>query len=253
MLNYSTLTNRQGLIVWGGKSSTDYGIVVSEAPAFDKPVLRTDVFNIPGRNGSVLYQNGTFNDTTRSYKVWIDEDATEDSGGVISGTLADRVYAFAGWLYSQTGYKRLEDNFEPDIFRMAYISGGQDITNELLMAGETTITFICRPERYLKSGETAVTIVSSGVTIDNPTKFNSKPLLRVYGSGEYTLSINSQALTINVDGYIDIDCEQMNAWKGTVNKNSDISGVFPELVPGTNTITFSGFTKIEITPRFYYI
>ena len=71
MPNWNTLTNKQGLIVWGGEQSTNYGIVVSSAPVFDRPVKRANVYNVQGRNGSVLFQDGSFDDVTRTYKVWI--------------------------------------------------------------------------------------------------------------------------------------------------------------------------------------
>ena len=38
------LTNKRGLIVYGGGASSDYGIVVSEAPSFDKPQRKSSVF-----------------------------------------------------------------------------------------------------------------------------------------------------------------------------------------------------------------
>ena len=107
---FNELTNKRGLIVYGGETSVDYGIVVAEVPSFDKPTRRSNVFNIQGRNGSIIFQDGSFDDVTRSYKVWIAEDDND---------LVDKVNAVSGWLYSKTGYQRLEDSFEPDVFRLA--------------------------------------------------------------------------------------------------------------------------------------
>ena len=125
--------NKQGLIVWGGVQSTDYGIVVRDCPAFDKPKRKMSIFNVPNRNGSVLFPQNAFEDTSRTYNVWIDEQTVEDSGGGISGTLAERVSAFTAMFLSKVGYQELSDNFEPDYFRLAYYSGGNDFSNELTM------------------------------------------------------------------------------------------------------------------------
>ena len=256
MLDYNSLTNRQGLIVWGGESSTDYGMVVAEAPAFDKPTKRTEVFTVPGRNGAVLFQDGSFDDVTRSYKVWIAEDESVDSGGNVNGTLAERVSAITAWLYSQQGYTRLEDNFEPDIFRLAYYSGENDISNELTQYGETTLSFTCRPERFYKDAETAVA-VANGDTITNPTKFASKPLIKITAAGTVTVGIAGVSIVAVVTDYIYIDCERMNAYRLTSeNKNDKISGSFPTIRPGTNAISISvtgTLTKVEITPRYFSI
>ena len=256
MPNWNTLTNKQGLIVWGGEQSTNYGIVVSSAPVFDRPVKRANVYNVQGRNGSVLFQDGSFDDVTRTYKVWIDENEQYDSGGsLVSGDLASRIYAFSEWLYSKNGYQELTDNFEPDIFRLAYYSGGREITNELMIYGETEIQFTCRPERFLVSGKSAETH-TSGDTITNPTKYTSKPLIHIEGSGTVTVTLGGNTMTavLGTSDYIDIDCERMNAYKGTTLKNDKISGDFPVIKSGNNTLTTTGtITKLTITPRYFVL
>ena len=247
MINYNTLTNRQGLIVWGGEASDDLGMVISEAPAFDKPTKRTDVFTVPGRNGSILFQDGSFEDVTRSYKVWIAER---------TANLADRVNALTAWLYSKSGYTRLEDHFEPDVYMLAYYSGNNDISNELTQYGETTLTFTCRPERFYKSGEDAIS-VTNGDTLTNLTRFTSKPIIHIEASGTVNVTINGVTITATVTDYINIDCETMNAYRLTAeNMNDKITGAFPVIVPGTNAvgITVTGtLTAVTITPRSYTI
>lgn len=247
MINYKTLTNRQGLIVWGGDASTDIGMVIAEAPAFDKPIKRTDVFTVPGRNGSILFQDGSFEDVTRSYTVWIAET---------TGNLTDKVNALTAWLYSKSGYTRLEDNFEPDVYRLAYYSGSNDISNELTQYGETTLTFTCRPERFLKSGEEPIA-VTNGDTLTNITKFPSKPLIHIEAAGTVNVTINGVTITATVTDYINIDCERMNAYRQTnENLNDKITGAFPVIVPGTNAIgiTVTGtLNGVTITPRYFTI
>lgn len=238
-------TNRRGLIVYGGETSSDYGIVVGEVPSFDKPTRRSNVFAVQGRNGSIIYQDGSFDDVTRSYKVWIAEEHND---------LVDKVNAVSGWLYSKTGYQRLEDSFEPDVFRLAYYNGSGNISNELMMFGETTISFTCRPERFLKSGEEVVTVVNAD-KIYNPTRFEAKPLIHIEGSGTVSISISGKALTASISDYINIDCDRLDAYRlPSENKNSTISGTFPTLIAGTNTISLTGsISKCTIQPRYFTI
>ena len=242
---FNQATNRLGLVVYGGEASSDYGMVVAEAPAFDKPTRRAEVFSVPGRNGSVLFQEDAFDDVTRSYKVWLAED---------SGDLAEKVNAFTSWLYSKKGYQRLEDSFEPDVFRLGYFNGSGDVSNEFMQYGEATVSFTCRPERFYKSSEDAVS-VSNGDKIYNPTKFDSKPLIHIEGSGSVSVSIGGTVITATVADYINIDCERMNAYRlPAENKNSQITGTFPTIKPGTNNIIITGtVTKVEITPRYFTI
>ena len=252
---YSLLTNKQGLIVWGGESSTDYGMVVSEPPAYDKPLRKQTIYNVPGRNGAILIDEGAYEDTTRKYKVFVLAAEEEDSGGVITGTLAEKVSDLSTWLYSKHGYTRLEDNFEPDIYRLAYYSGGNEFLNRLVQAGSAELTFTCRAERFLKSGETA-TVYTNGDTITNPTKFTAKPLIHIEGSGTVTVQLGGNTITavLGTSDYIDIDCDRMNAYKGATNKNDKISGDFPVIKSGANTLATTGtITKLTIKPNYYVI
>ncbi len=239
-------TNKQGLIVYGGESSTDYGIVVSEAPAFDKGKKKIQTFNVPGRNGAVIFNEGSYEDTTRNYKVWVAKDREE--------SLPEIVDAMSSWLYSKSGYVRLEDSFEPDVFRLAYYVGGQEVTNRMLQFGETTLPFICRAERFFKDAEQEQ-IVSNGDAIYNPTRYESKPLIHIEGSGSVSISIQGVTMTATISDYINIDSDRMNAYRlPSENKNNTISGTFPTIKAGTNTIATTGtVTKVTIVPRYFTI
>ena len=68
--------------------------------------------------------------------------------------------------------------------------------------------------------------------------------------GDYLITISQ------IDGYMDIDCELMDAYKGTLNCNSYVSFNADSfrMEPGQNGITFTGgITKVVITPRFFII
>lgn len=247
--------NKQGLIVFGGERSDNYGMVVSEAPSFERARRKQTVITVPGRTGDVVFQEDAWEDVPRPYNVFIAEDLQEDSGGNISGTLAERVDNFEAMLNSKTGYQRLEDNFEPDVYRRAYYSGGDGFTNELLAVGRATINFTCDARRFLKSGETPIQ-VNNGDAIVNPTRFKSKPLIHIEASNKTIgITINGKTITAVVADYINIDCEKMNAYRlAAENKNADISGDFPTIASGSNTITITGTpTKVTIKPNWFII
>ena len=255
MPNFLDGVNKRGLITFGGVRSDDYGMVVSAAPSFDRPTRKQTVYNVPGRNGPVLFQEDAWNETTRVYNVWIDEDIQEDSGGNTSGTLSERINAFFAAINSLKGYQMLWDNFEPGFFRNAYYSGGDNFTNNMMAYGEATLTFTCRPERFLSTLE--VFNVTNGGTIKNPTQFKAKPVIsiKVTTPSTVTVSINGETVTAEVTDYIYIDCDEMNAYRQSAeNMNNKISGVFPTLKPGNNTVVVTGSPQeVEIQPRWYTI
>ena len=247
--------NTQGVITYDGVASTDYGIVVSEAPVFERPNRKQTIFTVPGRNGSVIFQDDAWEDVIRSYNVWLSENVTEDSGGNMSGYLVEYVDAYEEFLNSRKGYLRLTDNFEPDVYRLAYYSGGDSFSNEMTQYGRATLKFTCRPERFLLTGETPVQ-VNNGDAIVNPTRFKSKPLIHIEASNKTIgITINGKTITAVVADYINIDCEKMNAYRlASENKNADISGDFPTIASGSNTITITGTpTKVTIKPNWFII
>lgn len=243
---YNLGTNKQGLIVYGGESSVDYGMVVSEAPTFERPSRKQTVHNIPGRSGSIVMQENAWSDIPRSYKVWLADNSKK--------SLVEIVDAAEAWLNSNIGYQRLEDSFEPEIFRLAYYSGGVDVSNNFMQYGEATIKFTCRPERFLKEGEQEITVIN-GSQIYNPTRFISKPLIHIEGSGSVSISISGVTITATITDYINIDVERMNAYRlPAENMNNKITGAFPTLAPGINSVAVTGtVTNTSIIPRFFTI
>ena len=245
---FNMATNRQGLIVYGGEASADFGMVVSEAPTFSQPSRKQKIITVPGRNGAVIFQEDAWNDVPKKYKVWLAPKGDQ--------SLEDAVSSVMAWLNTQRGYTRLEDSFAPEIYRLAYYSGGDDFSNELTLYGEATLSFTCRAEKFYKSGEEAIE-VTNGDQLFNPTRYTSKPLIHieVASATTVTLAINGVSIVADVTDYINIDCETMNAYRlASENKNGDISGTFPTIAPGVNGIGITGtISKATIVPRYFTI
>lgn len=231
-------------LLFDGKDSRDFKVYISGQGTFNAPVRDYDMRQIPGRSGDLMVTGSRLENIEVTYPAFIYKDFREN------------LRALRSYLLSKVGYFRLEDSYHPDEYRMAIYRGGME--PEVLprnQAGQFEITFDCQPQRWLKSGETVVTLTSSG-SIYNPSHFASEPLLRVYGTG--LLGIGSDTITIlQNDDYVDIDCRIMEAYKGTESRNDTIvlTGYdFPKLSPGNVGISLgTGITKVEITPRWWEV
>lgn len=223
-----------------------FGIVVEKAPNIIRPTRKVTKFSVPGRNGDIVMQQDAWENYEQTYDIWTGEDQNY--------TAQQRFAEIASILNSSSGYCRLEDDFEPEIYRMAAFNGPMDAENILNKYGRVTLSFDCRPERFLKSGEIPKT-VTTGTTLVNTTRFSSKPLIKVTGSGNGILTIQGQQLDIT--GMVDflyIDCDAMDVYRlPSENRNSLMTGVFPKLLPGNNVVTFTGFDSVEITTRLFTI
>jgi len=231
-------------LTFNGGDSRDYGVYISGQGAFNAPAREYELISIPGRDGDLTGFEKRLANVEVTYPAFIYTNFRQN------------IRDFRSFLLSSIGYCRLEDTYNADEFRLALYRGGLEA--EVLSnnkAGNFEITFECKPQRYLKTGEIVTTLTASGA-ITNPTPFPSAPLLRVYGAG--TLGIGSQSIIITeADVYTDIDCEIMEAFKGTESKNYCISNSgtdFPKLTPGLNGITLgTGITRVDITPRWFMV
>ena len=98
---------------------------------------------------------------------------------------------------------------------------------------------------------------ANGDTLNNPTNFDAKPLLRIYGNGTVTINGSTTITTTNNSGsnYIDIDSERMQIYRGDANMSANVAMTdFPSLIPDDNTIEISSTSvAVYVTPRWWML
>lgn len=238
----------RGIITWNGISSDTYGIYVEQAPALNRPQRKVDIYDVPGRNGSIIRMQDAWENVEQSYEIF--------AGGEVRGASPGYWRNIADWLYSAKGYAELSDDFEPGYVRRAFYMGPTDIENLMSQAGRATITFNCDPRRFLVSSAEPFTEAGE---MTNLTSYTAKPKVRVYGTnyGSGTVSVGGKTMSISsiANGMV-LDAEAQNATDitGTQNYNNYVSGDWPQLVSGSNVINFTGdITSVEITPYYWTV
>lgn len=186
----------QHSIIFGGVDSADFGIYIGGEGTFNAPERAIEYKEIPGRNGAFALDLGYWNNIEVKYTaVNYEEDFA---------TFSSRLRAFRNALASKKGYQRLEDTFHPDEYRMAILSDGLEIKPIMYnTAAQFEIKFNCKPQRYLTSGETEIT-VTSGQTITNPTAYDASPLIMSQGSGYILLGDKRINLSNEAFGTIEL-------------------------------------------------
>lgn len=174
-------------ITFGGVNSADFGIYISGEGAFDAPKRAVELVDIPGRNGAITIDQGRYENIEVTYPAYVAEDDLTD--------FANAVKSFRNAIVSQKGYQRLTDTIHPNEYRMAvYLEGLEVKPIKYATAASFNITFNCKPQRWLTSGETAATVTNGG-TLTNPTLYDSSPLLEVKGYG--TIGFNGYTIDMN--------------------------------------------------------
>ena len=222
------------------------GIKLQKPITFSEPVPIVEYENIPGRNGSLIYDYESFkNRTSKALCYCLDNDVEL------------QIRAVNKFLFSSTGYRRLESSDDPNHFWLARISSGARIELRKGKLAPFEIIFDCKPQRFLKSGELATSFFGSdeGYVFYNQTGFNAKPLINVYGYGSGTLKIGKYTVEIGDSGAspVILDCDTQNAYSASENLNKYVNAPeFPVLVPGENKISYSGsISSVRIVPRWW--
>lgn len=252
-----------GKIFFGRAESSDYGIIITEPPSYKWPERSFQHDEVKGKPGDVLSDMRRYKNVDKEYKIAVYNTAGFNKA---ASDLSEFLHRYDGY----QNYIRLEDSYERDIFMLGVYEESGELTNILGQAGEATITFNCKPQKYLISGNKKIEIMSSPFIIENPTSYAALPIIKILGTGkiifsgypsrvllqdmeelepktvELLIGENSNEITIDSETF---KATNYNGW----NANPYIS--FDEqiaLYPGQNEIQFEGdIDKITIIPRWW--
>lgn len=233
----------------GGYRSTDYGIIMTAPPKMVFAEADVETISVAGRSGDLIISKDRYKNVSVSYDCAI---LPEDDK-----TLREAALAAMPLLRPSPAYQRLVNTYHPDSYRLARVSGAVSIDSIVEQAGTFSITFDCKPQRYLFPGLETLSFTSPG-SINNAYMI-ALPLIKVYGSGDGQISVGGTVVQlIGQTDPITLDCDIQDAYYETgdgilENRNNQISAPkFPQLLPGVNAVSWSGgVARLEITPRWW--
>lgn len=218
---------RNYVIINGVNSLTINGLAINELPPITKPLQRTLIEEIDGRDGDIITKLGYgAYDKVMTIGLYHNFDIDEviaffnGSGTITFSNEADKVYYFT--ILEQIDYE------------------------SLLSFKTATITIHCQPFKYPLTN-TPVNLSTGDSTVKNLGNVYSKPLLTLVGSGTITISLeDNQILSIDMTdvGTMVIDTVLLEAYNPNtgVLLNRKVTGDYSKfkLQPGDNKITIGG-------------
>lgn len=226
------------------QSSLKYGLLISEKGSYKGASRDITYTSVPGRSGDLITDNGRYKNIKLPYNCTLLNNTERD--------FTELAHQIRAWLLAEQGYFRLWDSYDKKYFRLASYSDEADIEQELQDLGSVKLSFNCKPFKYSFEGQQPVIFTAAG-SLYNAEHYPSQPYIKITGSGTVTLKVNNDSFTFSdIDGYIEVDSDMMNAYKGTEPQNNKMSGAaFPTLLPGNNYISWVGnATELEIVPRW---
>lgn len=226
-------------------TSSSFGVYVLDAKVNNAPEKIYDTISIDGRNGDLHIDRHRYANIEVPYTCAITEDGDENIDALIAALMA------AG------ADSRLSDTIHPEYFRKATFRGKvEPVMDRRRSLAVFTLTFDCAPQKWLTSGETAVSVTGTK-TINNPTLYASKPRIGVTGTGSFGMGSQTVTITSNPNNRMIIDCETQDVYDSSTYANMNAyvtlsSGEFPTLPAGNSTVTVSG-VSLSVVPRWWTI
>lgn len=203
-------------IEYNGISSIELGLKINRVNPFAAPTRRVTQYTVPGRNGVVIVDDGCYENVQLDYTAALYHADIGDAAAAA---------AIKRWLCVDGKYHRLEDSRWPDHYMMG-VALPPVITQigSVRRSIEAAISFNCRPERWLKSGENATelkctTTISDSAKLFNPTNHTAHPIIDVPAAAS-VISIRvrqsswfgyAEYIVVQRDDPIRIDTETGNA------------------------------------------
>lgn len=241
-------------LIFNGKSSEDLGVVIQNTPNYSYPERDIETTHIPGRNGDIVIDNKCYKNIQRQYSL--------AKGYFLTKGFNPNANSLVSWLTEPRGkYCRLEDDYDPDVYRLASYNEGASVINYYDQALVANVKFNCKPQRYLKSGEIPVQYAGNEAVIVNPTVYDSLPKIKIEGipddqSKVYLLTVldsdENETSSVNFskveNGHLYIDSDTQNCYDdlGDINEKIGLNGNdFPKLKPKTNKIKVASYETIN--------
>lgn len=215
---------------WNGTSFNSKGIIIEKTPIPIKPKHSYNQYTIPGRNGYLAIDNKTFEPLLLSLECHLD-------------TTNVNMNEIRAWL---DGYGTLQLDDEKEY--RGYISNSISF-EKITHFRKFVIQFTLQPLAKAISATSVNALSLSTLVVD--TYVNTNPKITISGTGDISLSINGSQFTIyDADGTYVLDCEAKIITKNGINQSSNMSGDFPELKNGNNSLVQSG-TITALTIEYY--
>lgn len=229
---------------FGSKNSyDDFGILISQRPSISSPKRRVSKISIPGRNSNLIVDEKTYDDITLSV-----ECSVKDNDNIMN-----KLDDIKAWLF-ESGESDLIFDFQSDKKYIAQVVNSIDFKVVYKYISQFPIIFNCRPFKY-KTEMNIIEMTKEGIIL-NPGSIYSDPIIKIFGSGDVTLNINSETIKLKqVKEHIILDTVQQNCYSEDIeNLNSKMSGEFPKLETGENNISWTGAVyKVEVTPNWRWL
>lgn len=224
-----------GYFIFNEIDSREMGVLVNKVPRLSRPDERVNKITIPGRDGSVFFQTGKYEDYETTAEITVRDP--------------DRRNSVLRWL---SGPGKLITSFYPDHYVNARITNRIDPERIFPKVDQMIITFTIQPFLYQRYERPEVFTLPG--TIFNPGSWESLPIITVKGNGG--IYLGNQIFSILPHPYPEITINSViqEAYYQNNLANNYMGGYFPAIQPGLNSVSWYGsITEVKIQGNWRWL
>ena len=151
-------------LTYAGTNLNTFGVWFDSSRKYKKPAKRYLGFDVPARNGTLYASEHKFDNVVIEYRCYIKENFATNYNNLIN------------FLNSFDTYQVLENSVDNTVYRLALFHEELSVdTGQFLKDGQFSLFFDCKPQAFLKTGDTELEIQSetttktgNPITIDDP-------------------------------------------------------------------------------------
>ena len=213
-----------------------FDISLAERPVIPAAEMEYETISIPGRDGSLTRELGYKSKLIPLRFNYIHKNNVEK-------TFRD----ITNWL---TNKKKIAFSNDLSVYRLISQINIQDAKNDIKEHVDFIVEVETEPFWYEDAG--TQTLSSGSTTIVNPSVIDTGVIIKVYGTGTCRVTINDNHMIFtDVQDFVFVDGRRGLAHRNGVSQDNKMSGQYPVLKSGNNTVAVSGATtKIEIEKRW---
>lgn len=224
-------------IEFNGKSGKDFCVIPARRPSVPAPILRVTETEIPGMDGTLTEIDGTYGNIVIP---------VEFNFLVQPNKWMDAFRKAKKWL---TGSGKLILGDDQSFFYKVEYCNITDSERTSRRLGNFTAEFTCFPYAFLAAGQKQYDIAE----VEYNPYMISHPTYIVSGSGQFTLTVNGNAMVGTANPTLTIDTDRMVSYnQEMVNQSNLLSGNYEELylLEGANTINISEGFSLSVIPNW---
>lgn len=224
-------------IEYNGKAAAQMKLLISEEISIPSPKAKYTEYEITGRDGKLLIDEGSYDDIT--INIPFNYAEKDDWGTVFRSAKA--------WLFRRGNRILKLSRLSGYFYKVKKVEISAD-ERSIQRAGKFQASFLCEPYAYLEDG---LNERETG-TLYNPYE-RSHPTYQITGEGVCSMTVNGSTVTANVGQNLTINTDLMLAYRedGTL-QNTSISGDYEDLYlrPGDNTISITDGFELKVIPNW---